>query len=438
MSILRSLNIGVSGLRANSEALSVTGDNIANVNTVGFKRQRGVFQDVLGRSVATFEAVQVGGAGSRLAHVEQMWAQGALVTTDSPTDLAIQGEGFFVVQGNLGGAESRYYTRAGQFHIDNQGNIVNTEDMRLQGYMADPAGAMGAQIGDLTVNQGTVAASATTTVRTAVNLNSEEPVPVDPVTLVPGFLNSNPNGTSNFASQVSVYDSLGKAHEVTVYYAKQSSNTWGWHALVDGGELTGGTAGTPVEVTSGTLTFTTDGALDTETTVAGSFDFLNATQGQAVTFDFGTSITGEGGTGLDGSTQFASPEATIALEQNGYSAGAIAGISIAKDGTVMGIFSNGQERALGQVVTADFANLNGLERAGDGLWIQTLESGEALIGPADTAGRGGIVSGALEQANVDLGTEFVNLITYQRGFQANSRVITTADEMYGELVNIKR
>jgi flagellar hook protein FlgE len=432
MSILRSLNIGVSGLRANSDALSVTGDNIANVNTVGFKRQRGVFEDVLGRSIATFDAEQGAGAGTRLAHVEQMWAQGALVTTDSPTDLAIQGDGFFVVQGSLAGANTRYYTRAGQFHIDNSGAIVNTEGLRLQGYTADATGAMGATIGDLIVNQGTVPASATTTARLAVNLDSNDAVPALP------FDVTNPSGTSNFSNNLTVYDSLGNGHEVTVYYAKTGSNAWDWHALVDGGELTGGTAGVPTEGATGTLTFTTNGALDTETSAATTWNFLNATAGQTIAFDFGTSITTDAGTGLDGSTQFASPEATIALEQNGYAAGSIAGISIAQDGTVMGIFSNDQQRALGQVVTADFANVNGLERAGQGLWIQTLDSGEALIGPADTAGRGGIVSGALEQANVDLGTEFVNLITYQRGFQANSRVITTADEMYGELVNIKR
>lgn len=432
MSILRSLNIGVSGLRANSDALSVTGDNIANVNTVGFKRQRGVFQDVLGRSVATFEAVQTGGAGSRLAHVEQMWAQGALVTTDSPTDLAIQGEGFFVVQGNLGGAESRYYTRAGQFHIDNQGNIVNTEDLRLQGYMADETGVMGGTVGDLVVNQGTVPASATTTVRLSVNLPADEPVPATP------FSNADPNRTSNFSNNVTLYDSLGGAHEATVYYEKTGPNAWNWHTLVDTAEITPGQPpAPPTEIASGSLTFDTNGALLDEVTTPGTVTFDGASA-QSITFDFGTNITTELGLGLDGSTQFASPEATIALEQNGYSAGAIAGISVAKDGTVMGIFSNGQERALGQVVTADFANLNGLARAGDGLWIQTLASGEALVGGADAAGRGGIVSGALEQANVDLGTEFVNLITYQRGFQANSRVITTADEMYGELVNIKR
>ena len=432
MSILRSLNVGVSGLRSNSEALGVTSDNIANVNTVGFKRSRGVFQDVLGRSVATFENIKGAGAGSRLAHVEQVWTQGALVTTDSPTDLAIQGEGFFVVEGNLAGAESRYYTRAGQFHVDNEGRIVNTEGMRLQGYTADAAGVMGAAIGDLIVNQGTVPASPTTAIAMAVNLDANDEVPPLP------FDVTDPGGTSNFSNNVTVYDSLGNAHELTVYYNKTGVNTWDWHALIDGGELTGGAPGTPVEGASGTLTFTTEGELDTETTAGGTWDFLNATPAQAITFDFGTSITTDGGLGLDGTTQYASPEATVAIEQDGFAAGGIAGISIAQDGTVIGIFSNGQERELGQVVTADFANVHGLERTGEGLWIQTLESGEALIGPADTAGRGGIVSGALEQSNVDLGTEFVNLITYQRGFQANSRVITTADEMYGELVNIKR
>jgi flagellar hook protein FlgE len=432
MSILRSLNIGVSGLRSNSEALSITGDNIANVNTVGFKRQRGVFQDVLGRSVATFEAVQGAGAGSRLAHVEQMWAQGALVTTDSPTDLAIQGEGFFVVEGNLAGADARYYTRAGQFHVDSTGNIVNSENMRLQGYTADETGLMGSAIGDLRVNQGTVPASMTTEARLSVNVNANDAAPALAFDVL------NPESTSNFSNNVTVYDSLGNAHELTVFYVKTpTSNQWDWHALVDGGEV-GGTAGIAQEGAGGTLTFTTNGALDTETSTAWNLSFNNANPTQPINFDFGTSITTDAGTGLDGTTQFASPEATIGLEQNGYAAGSIAGIAIAQDGTVMGIFSNGQERALGQVVTADFANVNGLERAGEGLWIQTLESGEALIGPADTAGRGAIVSGALEQANVDLGTEFVNLITYQRGFQANSRVITTADEMYGELVNIKR
>jgi flagellar hook protein FlgE len=431
MSILRTLQIGVSGLRSNSDALSVTGDNIANVNTVGFKRSRGVFEDVLGRSIATLDATQGAGAGSRLAHVEQQWNQGALVTTDTPTDLAISGEGFFVVEGNLQGAESRYYTRAGQFHVDNQGHLVTPDGMRLQGYSAAPDGTMGSAIGDLLVTPGTVPASATTEISLAANLDSNAAV-------LPTFDPTNTQGTSNFSNNVTAYDSLGNAHELTVFYHKNASNSWDWHAMVDGGELTGGVAGTPTEVANGTLTFTTDGALDTEASAGSSWDFVDATPAQQIAFDFGTSITTDAGKGLDGTTQFASPSATVGLHQNGYAAGSVAGISVGSDGVITGVFSNGQQRALGQVVTADFASVNGLDRTGQGLWIATQASGEALIGGADTGGRGPVVAGTLEQANVDLGTEFVNLIAYQRGFQANARVITTSDQMYGELVDIKR
>jgi flagellar hook protein FlgE len=431
MSILRSLNIGVSGLRSNSDALNIAGDNIANVNTVGFKRSRGVFEDVLGRQIANFDLSKTAGAGSRLAHVEQVFTQGSLVTTDSPTDLAISGEGFFVMQGTLQGSQARYYTRAGQFHIDNQGRIVNPDDLRLQGYTAAADGTMGSTIGDLVVTPGTVPASPTTSIEMAANLDSDAPI-------LPTFDPVNPDDTANFSNTVTVYDSLGSAHEIAVYYHKNASNAWDWHAMIDGGELTGGVANTPTEVANGTMTFTTDGALDTETSAGSSWDFVNATPAQAIAFDFGTSITTDGGDGLDGSTQFASPSATVGLFQDGFAAGQIGAISISDDGTILGIFTNGQQRALGQVVTADFENVNGLERTGQGMWIATQASGDAMIGPGDTGGHGAVVSGTLEQANVDLGTEFVNLIAYQRGFQANSRVITTADEMYGELVNIKR
>jgi flagellar hook protein FlgE len=430
MSILRTLNIGVSGLTSNSDALGVASDNIANVNTVGFKRSRAVFEDVLGRSVASFEAVKGAGSGSRLAHVEQVWTQGALVTTDAATDLAIQGDGFFVVQGNQGGAEGRYYTRAGQFHIDNTGRLVTADNMRLQGYTAAPNGTMGATIGDLIVDAGTIPASATTSANISANLDSNSAI-------LPVFDPLLPDNTSNFANTITVYDSLGNSHEITMYYHKNGSNSWDWHAMIDGMELTTAIPG-PAEIATGALTFTTNGELDTESNSITFWDFIDATQAQSITFDFGTSITTDLGLGLDGTTQFAAKSSTVGLHQDGFGAGSVTTISIAGDGTIYGSFSNGQQRPLGQIVTADFANVNGLERTGQGLWISGQVSGEALIGPADAGGRGAIVSGTLEQANVDLGTEFVNLIAYQRGFQANSRVITTADEMYGELVNIKR
>lgn len=430
MSILRTLQTGVSGLSAHSEALGVAGDNIANVNTIGFKASRGVFQDVLGRSIAGANASPSAGVGSRLAHIEQMWTQGALVRTDSPTDIALTGDGFFVVEGNVGGADGRFYTRAGQFQIDSTGRLANLDGLRLQGYTAQADGSLGTELGDLVVAPGTIAANATTSVDLALSLDAN-------ATVGPAWDPTDPAGTSNFANSVTVYDSLGNAHEATVYYRKSGANAWEWHAMVDGGELTGGIAGVPTEGASGTLTFTTDGELDTETPGASTWDFIGATAGQTIAFDFGTSLA-DGGTGLDATTQFAGASTTTGLTQDGYSSGTIAGVEIGSDGKITGVFSNGQMRLVGQVAVADFTSVAGLARGGDGLWHATEESGQALIGVAEGGGRGSIVSGALEQSNVDLGTEFVNLIGYQRGFQANSRVITTADEMYGELVNLKR
>jgi flagellar hook protein FlgE len=381
--------------------------------------------------VAGAAALPTAGAGSRLAHIEQMWTQGALLTTESPTDLALSGGGTFVVEGNVGGVNGRFFTRAGQFHIDANGLLVDAAGMRVQGYGVDANGQINATVGDVLVGGASLPASPTTEADLAVNLDANATVP-------PAWDPLDPAGTSNFSTSVTTYDSLGNAHDTTVYFRKTGANSWEWHAMVDGGELNGGTAGVPTEGANGTLTFTTTGALDTETTAASSWTFIGATAAQNIAFDFGTSITTDGGTGLDATTQFASPSATTGISQNGYGAGSVAGVSIGSDGTVMGVFSNGQRRALGQVVVADFASMDGLARAGQGLWSETKASGEALIGAAETGRRGSIVAGALEQSNVDLSREFVDLIAYQRGFQASSRIIQTADDLYGELVNLKR
>jgi len=431
MSIMRSLHSAASGIRSHSDALSVTGDNIANVNTVGFKRQRANFSDMLGRSIVGSTAQPQAGAGSTIGSIQQMWQQGALLTTDSPTDLALNGSGFFVVSGNVGGVEGDYYTRAGQFGIDADGYLVNQEGLRLQGYPADGTGSLSGTLGDMQIEGGTLPATPTSQVDLAANLDAEAEVPAawDP---------ADPEGTSNFSTTVTAYDSLGEPHEVTVYFRKSGANAWEWHAMVDGEEVTGGTPGTPFEGASGTVTFTTDGELDTETTTSSSWDFDGATPGQTIAFDFGDSLTTDSGTGLTGSTQYASPSSVTGLSQDGFGAGEVAGIQIAQDGTTTGMFTNGQRRTLGQVAVADFASIDGLERAGSGLWVETAESGEPLVGAGGNGSRGAIVSGALEGSNVDLGREFVDLIAYQRGFSANSRIVTTADEMYAELVNLRR
>lgn len=431
MSIIRSMNTGASGLRAHGEALGVVSDNIANVSTTGYKRSRALFEDVLGRSVAGAASIPMGGAGSRVAHVEQMWTQGALLATGAPTDMAISGDGLFIVAGTVDGVQGNFFSRAGQMHVDTDGYLVNPDGLRLQGYPADDRGVLAGSLGDLLVRPGAIPATPTSTVDIGLNLDPR------PATSGP-FLITDPGGTSDFASPVTIYDSLGAAHDAMVYYEMTGPGTWDYHVVLDGGEVTGGTAGVPEEVGSGTLTFNTDGTLDTETAGAATVNFVGATPGQVITFDFGTSITTDGGTGLDGATQFARDESNTLVSQDGYAAGEVAGMAVEEDGTITGVFTNGQRRTLGQVALATFTSEHGLARAGHNLWTETDSSGEALIGGAGSGRRGTIVSGALEGSNVDLGSEFVDLIQYQRGFQASSRIITTADEMYQEVVALKR
>lgn len=429
MSILRTLNTGATGLTANADALGVVGDNIANTNTIGFKRSRAVFQDMVA-GAGKSELYQIG-AGARLGNVEQMWQQGALLSTQSPTDLALSGQGFFIVQGSAAGTDGTFYSRAGQFHINSSGYMVNTDELRLQGYHADDNGRITGELGDIRIGPMALPATATGAINLAVNLDAS-------VTQAPAFDPLTPATTSNFSSSTTIYDSLGKGHQVTTYFSKTSINTWDWHAMVDGDEITGGTPGTPFQGADGTLTFTTDGALDLETQNSSNWDFTGATPGQVVNFDFGTSITGDAGDGMDGSTNFASPSTTNGVTQDGFAAGSVSGISINETGVINGVFSNGQRRTLGQVAVASFRSEDGLSRAGLGLFTRTEASGEALVGSAGTAGRGSIASGTLEQSNVDIGREFVDLIAYQRGFQASSKVIQTADDLYGELVNLRR
>ena len=209
--------------------------------------------------------------------------------------------------------------------------------------------------------------------------------------------------------------------------------------LVDGGDTTGGTgAGTWESIASGTLTFDTQGRLDTEVNGAASVDFVGATPGQAITFDFGDSITTDGGSGLTGMTNYAGPSTINFMDQDGYASGALTSISIDTDGMISGIFSNGQQQAVGQVLLADFQNAQDLQRTGGNLFVETQKSGAALIGEATQGGRGSINAGALEQSNVDLAKEFVDMIAFQRGFQSSSKTIQTADMLLQEVIGLKR
>ncbi len=430
--MLSSLFTGVSGLNANGTALSVIGDNIANMNTIGFKSSRASFGDVLSQSLAAGSS-QIG-RGVMVRSVEPNFSQGSFETSSNGLDLAIDGDGFFMVNDGA----SRFYTRAGQFSLDKSGNIVNPDGLILQGYLADQTGAISGTLGDLLIGSAQSPALATQAATIAVNLDATETVPAAAFTLDGNgdAVNDDP-ANFNKSTTITIYDSQGGPHEVTAYFVKTADNAWDVHYV------NADPANPALLIDSGTqaLTFGTDGSLtDDNSGIAMNFNFgASVTTPQAVSFDYGTG-TGEtpAGTGLDGTTQFAADFAVARLNQNGYGAGFLKNISISDDGVVSGIFTNGQTRQIGQVALAKFVAPTGLNKAGRNLFTASFDSGQPVVGAAGTSGLGVVMSNALELSNVDLAEEFVRMITSQRGFQANSRVITTSDELLQELVNLKR
>ncbi len=426
MTITNSLYIGISGLQANGEAISIVGDNISNSSTIGYKRDRASFSDLLGGEL---NDARMGG-GVRLGASQTMWDQGAITQTGNPLDLAINGGGLFVVKGNHGGQTAQYYTRDGRFNIDSHGFITNPDGLRLQGFTIDATGTRALSATDLPVGAAQSPPVATTTASMTLNLDANA--------TIPGAWNpANPNTTSNYATSATVYDSLGAAHHVEVFFRSQGAGAWEYHAMVDGGDLTGGTPGALTEIAAGNLAFNASGALASQASTASSASFLNAAPGQAINFTFGDDIAA-GGTGLAGTTQFAGTSSVNGLDIDGRSSGKLTSIAISDDGKLTGVFDNGDKIALAQVALADFANEDGLERAGDGLVTETPGSGKPLIDAPGTGARGSVSSGALESSNVDLSNELVTLIAYQRAFEANAKTVTTADEMMQDVNNLKR
>lgn len=431
--VLRAMYTGVSGLRAEGEALGVVGDNIANVNTVGYKRQRAIFQDVLGHSILAGTASAMPGSGVRMGDVQQMFTQGSLANTGVSTDVALNGDGFLVVAGTVDGITGNFYTRAGQFVIDNQGFLVNSDGMKVQGYAANPDLTLQAAVSSLKVPTASLAPHATEEITITANLDASAAIPANPFDI------TNPPLNSDSTTSITVFDSLGEARTLDIYFVKTADNAWEYHVVADGAELNGGTPGTFTEVGQGTLTFDTNGALLDAQTPDLTIDFAGgATPGQVITMDFGDDITNDGASGLGGTTQFASASAVSSQSQDGYASGEFSGVAIDGVGLVQGLYTNGQKIAIGQLAVAKFRSNDGLGRAGSGLWIETRDSGTAALGAASTGGRASVSSGALEQSNVDLAEEFVGLIQHQRSYSANSKTITTADEMLQELINIKR
>jgi flagellar hook protein FlgE len=404
----------ISGLRAHQTKMDVTGNNIANVNTVGFKASTTVFQDTLSQVIRAGGAAAADrggtnpaqvGLGVKVAAITTNWTQGATQSTGRSTDFMIEGDGFFVTRG---AGNEQLFTRAGSFDFDGAGKLVTPDGSVLQGWMADGAGNINTNgpTGDLSVPYGQI---------------------VNPTQTTSGVVAGNlPAGTptgESVQTGITMYDSQGKPQKVFYNFTKlAAANSWELDVVHENGAVLVNNASVVFNASGALTTPAAPGTLAAFTPPAATFPSWTA----GVTLD------------LSGLSQFGGQNTVVAPEQNGFALGSLQSFQLGNDGTITGVYSNGLRQSLGKLALASFNNPGGLEKAGSSSFRVGDNSGVAMVGVAGAGGRGVLNSGALEMSNVDLAEEFTGLIVAQRGFQANSRVITSSDEILQDLVNLKR
>jgi len=439
MAISQSLYTGVTGLSVMSDSMAVVANNLANANAKGFKFDRVEFDDLLSLDLGSAAGTSQLGRGARLSRVRTIQTQGGLSVTDRLTDLAVQGNGFFVVnnpKGEKQEAGGLFYTRVGAFNFDKDGFLSDPTGGRLQGYEADNDGVLSTKLTDIRLVTNNIPPQQTDKVVMNLNLDSREEV------LEGEFDIDNPVKTSNFGTTVNVFDSHGTKHAMTTYFRRIADDegiSWAWHATVDGKEVTDADGAKIKEIASGTVKYDPKGNLLEEQYNESSANFSKgAIAGQKIMIDFGKNMGTEEGNGVGASTGTASQSITVFHSQNGYEAGNIKSLKIELDGKIKGYYTNGIERTLGSMALATFENVDGLMKAGRNQYYSTLDSGSPRIGVPQSGVRGSIYASTLEESNVDMAQQFVEMIRSQRGFQANSRSITTTDSMIEEVVNMKR
>lgn len=427
MGILSSMYTGVSGLIAHGEALGVTADNIANANTTGFKGSRAEFQDIIAKNLKGILGGNQIGRGVKIGAVNPIMAQGNVDATEKSTDLAISGDGFFVVKGTDG----QQFTRDGSFRFDRDGYLVTNDNQRVQGFTADEQGRIINKTGDIRFPRALVPAKATSEVKMDLNLDSR----VEPTKK---FSLKDPYYTSHFSTGAEVYDSQGNKHLITMFFNKIKDREWEWRGVVDGKEVQGGDVGQLTEVLKGKLTFTVDGKLNSQELTDTNLNFAGgALQNQKVKFMFGDAIA-DGGKGLEGSKQYGKESDVISWQQDGAAAGTINNMSFSDEGVLTALYSNGEARDLAQIVLAKFENPESLYKNGNNKFKESRDAGTPAIGAPNRSGRGKFFAKSLERSTVDLASEFVQMIQGQRNFQANAKTITTTDELLNEVIQLKR
>jgi flagellar hook protein FlgE len=405
--MLQSFYTAFTGLTADKDWLSVISDNIANVNTVGYKAERAVFEDLLARSLVTYKNgapvnKEIGG-GTLISTTVKDFSQGTFMNTNNSLDLALDGEGFFMVKDEAG---ITYYTRNGQFRLDANGDLINMQGMKVQGWKLDENGNMVGAVDSINVPM-SIEPKETTSVsfKEPTNLDSRAPVvtaPFDPTDA----------NTYNYVNSITVYDSLGNSHDLSFYFRKVNSNRWEVYVYLDGNSIT-----------NSTLQFDSNGNLTSGSPITVNATLTNGANDLSITVD------------MSRVKQVAS-DFIFYAQQDGNSKGDIMSIAVSEDGVIKATYTNGEVKDVARLAIATFRDKEILVRKGSWLYMPNVQTFTPIIMPGGVISK--IRSGVLEMSNVDIANEFINLITAQRSYQANARIITTDDQILQETMNIKR
>ncbi len=417
---MSSFSIALSGLTADSAALDVVGNNLANLNTTGYKDSTVSFYDLLQQSVAG-GSTQIGG-GVSAPQTERLFTQGSIQLTGGNYDAAINGNGFFVVQDASG---NTLYSRAGNFNLDANGNLVTATGQFVQGWSAqDGVVNTSGPIGNITIPSNALQTpSATQNMSLTVNLNAAGVV-------------GQPTGS--FSTPITVVDSLGVEHNLTVNFTEQSPGNWNYEVDIPGADLAAGTPGTPSPVAQGTLTFDSNGNLIAPAAPAQVPISITGLADGASDMNVNWNMATEDGAGSPLITQYSAASAVSASTQDGVAASQVTQVSIANGGAITAQFSNGNQQVIGQIALASISNPDSLIAVGQNNYEAGADTATPVVGVPTTGTLGTVEGGALEASTVDIATEFTNLIVYQNSYQANSKVILTLDQLTQALLALKQ
>lgn len=437
MTISQTLYTAITGISANSEAVSITANNISNAPGAGFKEDQFIF-----KSLAALDRSTDNKAKSRMGvQIDSItsFTQGGLKRTGKISDLAILGGGFFIVNPSntdSNNSAGKLYSRAGNMHFDKEGYFVNDMEEKVLGYQANSDGKLSNKLSNIGIKTYSIAPKATSKINLNVNLDARSKV------IDKQFDINNVDDTSNFSSAISIFDSHGKMHQATVFFKRimdENRISWEWHSTVDGSEVIDGEKGKLKEIARGIVRFDVFGALLSEESNFSEVNFKNgALPRQIIEYDFGKNKLTEGGDGINASTSIASKSLISFHVQNGHEGGNLKSIDIGIDGIIKGRYTNGIEKPLAAIALASFSNQDSLKKAGKNRFYETSQSGPPKIGHAQSGNRGSLYSGMLEESNVNLVDQFVNIIMHKGFFAANVKSVKVADEMMNEIINLKR